>query len=627
MSGRPVERALLLGASGLGGRGRRELGRLAHLCLLRPTELDGRPGVETYHNRVRAGVLDACAQDRRRACHRRLADALRERDDVPRDLDALVFHLDGAGEAAEAARHAWVAAQRASAALAFDRAAAHLRVALGAEVPDVPRWQVQRARAEALVDAGRGGEAAEAFLAAADTLAAGDGDRVDVLDLRRRAAEQYLCSGRYDDGIRVIRPVLAAVGVALPASPGRAMAAGVAGRLRFLLRGPVLRARAAAPPGREATQRLDALWTAVVGFSMAQPAYADALGVQHLHETLALAEPSRAVRALGYEATTESSIGGGFFRARSAKILAAAHEIAARTHAPYDRAWMEMAEGTSAWLGARWEVAAARCEAALGIYRGACRGVAWEVATSEIYLLSSLALLGRVRDLGRRLPDAMREAESRSDLYALNGYLLGQQSLHWLAADRVAEWRARAREAEASWPQGVFHLQRYQHLVASAQADLYEGDGAAAWSRVNAAWPELTAAQLHRLECARVELLHLRGRAALAACAAPPKGWSATQLLAAATADAKEIAKSDIPTAAPFAAAIRAGVARRQGRAAHAARHESEAVDGFARAGMRLYVEATRWRAGDAAARDAAGRWMTDEGVRDPARVAAALAP
>lgn len=628
VSGRPVERALLLDAAGVGAPGRRDVSRLTQLCLLRPTEVDGRPFVETYHNRVRVGVLDACEAARRRGCHRRLADALRALDESARDLDALVFHLDGAGETAEAARFAWTAAGRAADALAFDRAAAHYRTALGAEVPGVPRRTVLRALAEALVNAGRGGEAAEAFLSAADALEREGGDRIDVLDLRRRAAEQFLCSGRYDDGMRTIRPVLAAVGVTLPASPGRAMASGVVGRLRFFLRGLALRERPGARLDRAAAQRLDALWTAVVGFSMVQPAYADALGVQHLLETLDLAEPSRAVRALGYEASTEASFGGPLFRPRSAKILRAAHAIAARTHTPYDRAWMEMAEGTSAWLGARWADAASRCEAALALYRGECRGVAWEVATSEIYLLSALALLGRIRDLSRRIPEVTREAESRNDLYARDGYLLGQQAILWLAEDRVAAWREAARRAEASWVPGVFNLQRYQLLVASTQADLYEGDGAAAWTRMRAAWPELAAAQLHRLECARVELLHLRARAAIASSSSVAEpGESEAQRLDAALADAKEIAKSDIPTAAPFAAAIRAGVAARQGRAAHAARHWQEALEGFSRASMGLYVEAVRARVGDARARDEALARMTAEGVRDPARMTAMLVP
>ena len=81
------------------------------------------------------------------------------------DPEALFEHYLGAGERVRAATHAAVAARKAASALAFDRAAAFYRRALelaparGAELVDL-----KRGLAEALVNAGRPAEAAQAYL-------------------------------------------------------------------------------------------------------------------------------------------------------------------------------------------------------------------------------------------------------------------------------------------------------------------------------------------------------------------------------------------------------------------------------------------------------------------------------
>ncbi|MEZ4405876.1 MAG: hypothetical protein R3A52_05320 [Polyangiales bacterium] len=308
------------------------------------------------------------------------------------------------------------------------------------------------------------------------------------------------------------------------------------------------------------------MWTGVVSYSMVQPAFADALGVQHLAATLEIGDPSRAVRALGYEATSEASVGGAFFRGRARKILDVVDGVASRTGSVYDRAWARMARGTTAWFESRWRSAHDECVAAADLWRSACRGVAWEVATSEIYALSSLALMGRLTELSSRLTRALREAEDREDLFAAGGYVLGEQALRWLALDRADEWRALAERVKATWPPGAWNLQRYQHLVAATQAELYDGEGARALRAVDAEWEGLGSAQLLRLECARVELHQLRGRAALAAVASRASGLDAPSLHARALDDAKVIDESTLAWAAPLAELLRAGVALQQGR-------------------------------------------------------------
>jgi hypothetical protein len=158
-----------------------------------------------------------------------------------------------------------------------------------------------------------------------------------------------------------------------------------------------------------------------------------------------------------------------------------------------------------------------------------------------------------------------------------------------LAEGRTGEVRRLADEGLARWTRTGYHAQHYMHLVAVAQADLYDGDGEAAWTRLGQAWPALTGAGYLRLSYVRVEARHLRARAALAAGGA--------ERLAVAARDARALARETFPSAPGFAAALRAGLAadRREAQTQLAA-----AENAFASAGMALHARAARWLAGGA---------------------------
>jgi tRNA A-37 threonylcarbamoyl transferase component Bud32 len=633
LAGRPLERDLLLAASGLGATGRREVSRLVAMQVLRMGRVDGLPAVEPRHDRFRAAALAECAEPARAAGHLALAEALLARGHEAADPDALVTHLLAAGQPHRAAGYALVAADRAAEGLAFDRAAALYRAALAADHPDTARWEVLRRLAEALVAAGRGAEAAEALMAAAEARAETPQEGPwPAVDLRRMAAAQFACSGRYAEGLRVMREVLTTLGVSLPGSPRLATAEGVLGRLGLAARRSVRRssgARAAAD-----LQRLDALWSAVVSYSMVQPSLADALGVRHLAACLDHGDRSRVVRALGYEATCRASVGTELFRQSARSLLAEAESEAARTGVAYDRAWVRMARGAIAWFESLWPQSFAACDEALRDYRERCRGVAWEVATTEIYALSSLALMGRLAELGQRLPRTLRDAEARADHFAADGYVLGQQAVHWLALDQVDAWRVRAARAAAGWAPGSWHLQRYQYLVASLQALLYEGRGAEACALAEREWPALERAQLLRLESPRIELSQLRARAALAALPGCSSAAERARLRARCAEDAAWIARSRLAWAAPLAAMLRGALAVEQGDAERGARLWAAASRGFDAASMGLYATVTRAALGrlrgGVAGRslcDDAARWMEAEGVRRPSALGWCILP
>src|SRR5262249_3414323 len=155
-------------------------------CLLRPTSLQGEAAVEVYHDRIGEAVLASLSADDLRARHGKLADAFQIQP-VP-EPEALFRHCLGAGRREEAADWAVQAADRAANALACGRAADLYRQALALQPRVNERTAaIETQLANALVSAGRGASAGPVYVAAATKTTGMDG-----LELRRRAAEQYL---------------------------------------------------------------------------------------------------------------------------------------------------------------------------------------------------------------------------------------------------------------------------------------------------------------------------------------------------------------------------------------------------------------------------------------------------
>jgi len=631
-AGHVLQRTVALNAAGVGEAGRPAVFALEEQRFVRGTTLNDEPALEVYHDRIREAVVPELPADALSGLHRRIADALRVLPDP--DPRLLFEHFLGAGEDALAGDYAVQAADLAARGLAFERAAALYREALRLKPGAASSSPLLANLAEALGNCGRGREAGEAFEAAAAALGPSSSPDERTLALRRRAAEQYLRSGHLARGTDVTRAVLAAVGIRLPGSTRRALVEALHQRARLGWRGLGFALRDEHALSARTLLRLDAVWGATISFSMINPTLGEALAVRHLIEALDLGERSRIIHALGYEAARGATIGGRYFRRRSQRILDTVQELARETPKPYDLAWVHGSIGTTAYTDGRWRTAQDECETAAAIWRRECTGVRWETFIGDIFSLTALAHRGEMRALAARLPTQLTDARARGDQYAAIALQVGVLNLLWLAQGQPAQARAHLEEALAALPSEIFHVQHYLHALAAVNVELYVRDAAASWRLVVATWPRIRRAQLLRMEMFRVEGYHLRARAALAAAAAAPGRLGARRLLRLATADARRIARSEMPSAAPFAAAIRGGVAHLCDRPAQAVAEFDRAAAGFERAGMALYRAAAEMRAGTLAGGEAgcervttAEAAMRAEDVTDPGAMAAVLAP
>ena len=581
--------------------------------------------IEPYHDRVREAVLLGLDPAAQRAWHGRLARALEAADHA--DAEALAVHWRGAGEAARAATYALDAAESAASAFAFDRAARLYQLTLELRPASGPEGSALREKlGDALANAGRGARAADAYLAAAEQR-----PPEGAIDLRRKAAEQLLRSGHIDEAMAALRTVLTAIGMDLPESSKRALPALLIRRTQVRLRGLGFRKRHEREIAAEALVRIDTCWAVSTGLGLVDYVIGSYFQTRGLLLALDAGEPHRIARALAMEANYSSASGGAAAK-RSAELVRTTQDLARRLGDPYSMAWASGAEGITAALEGRWKVGHEATERAEAIFRERCTGASWEIASMRWFSLWSLSYLGDLGELSRRIPERLREAKGRGDLYAEICHSTGLANLFWLAADNPVEAREHNREALRAWSQRKFHVEHWWAMLSERQIDLYLGDGEAAFRGVEQQWRALEGSLLLMVQLTKLEALHLRARAALMLATQRPSRRKA--MLKSALADAAKIEKEEMPWSSPLAALLRAGAASIDGEKARALLLLQEAITGLDSADMALYAAAARYHRGNLLGGDegqriaaAADQWLAQQGVVNRPRMVGMLAP
>jgi serine/threonine protein kinase len=625
VAGAPISHEALASAAGVEPQAlQRELHvlRVAHLASITGTR--AADTVELYHDRVRTAVLarmDGAACEQR---HGALAAALERAGST--DVEALARHWGGAGDAPQSAKYTARAADAAASALAFDRAAAHYEHALA-----IGRWSDAEARAlreklgDALANAGLGARAAEAYRVAARGAAT-----ANALDLQRRAADQLLRAGHFDEGLDLARAMLREIRMRLPQTAFGALVSLLLWRFVLWLRGTSFRVRDTTQIAARDLTRVDVCWSVATNLALVDNVRGTYVQSRGLLLALRAGEPTRIARSMALEAAFVA-IGGGRATRRTARLLARTRPLVERASVPEARAWLLTGEGSAALLSGRWREAAAAHAEGERIFNQECVGVAWEVTTARWFRLWAHAYLGQLRELSGNVRAWLRDGEARGDLRAVVGNSTGLSALVWLSEDRPDEARRVATEAMQRWSHAAFHVQHWWDLLGQAQIDLYAGDGERALARIDATWRPLERSMLLMVQLTRLEALDARARSALAAAERTPQPAA---LLGRVHRDARRIAKERMPWASPLACMLEAGALSVSGDRERAIPLLREAASGFDGADMALHAAAARRCLGGvlggdegARLREAASTYFAAEGVADPARMAAMLAP
>lgn len=627
VAGRPIARDVAFEAAGLAEEERTPAESALRAARLARSSGDPRaPRLEPYHDRIREVFIRNLGTVAVRAMHARIAAAASASGE--KDPETLYVHYAAAGDTERAANLAIAAADRAQAILAFDRAAELANAARGLlQNDDDERARMLRLRAEALANAGRGADAADAFLQAAE-----GASEADQLVFRRRAAEELLRAGYIDRGLELVHAVLAQMGLHLTRSPLAALLKLLVLRAIVSLRG--LRSTPRDPTTLAASQlqRIDVCYSIASGLGVVDVIRAAEFQTRNLLESLRAGEPSRICQALATE-TCFVATQGLRSAARADRIADELERIAARHDAPEVPGLVDAARFGAAYFNGRFRVATQRGLRCVECLREHGRGGAyWLYVSVQYFWLASVLQVGDLHEFRRRFPAALREARDRGNLYLETNLSVGDTNLHWLLEGAPDEAHTVVDEAMRRWSRRDFQVQHWYEIHARAQIDLYRGDPRAALRRIDESWKTLRRAMQLRVQISRIKALHLRGRAAVATAAIDANDRAS--LLARATADAHSLAREGGPWARALGASVHAGAARVRGDVDSSREHLVQAIAAYDEADMSMHATFARRALGALNGGDA-GHAMQNEaenqlrklGVRDLERVHELLIP
>jgi len=547
---------------------------------------DGRV-LECYHDKIRESVCEALAPAALRAVHLRLGEQLSARADV--DPEHLALHFHGAGEHTRATVYYERAGDASAVALAFDHAARQYQQALALDDSDPTRARALRVKlGSMLASAGSSRDAAGVYRAACV------GARPEqALDYMRTASHLLTTSGYLDEGRVLLGEVLAAIGLSLPRSRRRALAAALVSRVRLALRGLRLSDPVALAPSDDA--RLVAMWTVVQGSLGNDPFLMVDMAARYARSALDMGSPAHAARALSMEAYLVSFNGPGT-HARTQPLIATAQSLADQLSAPELLGWLLEIRGCVFAHEGRFAEAKPVLTEALECFTSRGTAVPFELAGGRLYHMNASNHLGHFREIATTATGIVENSLRRGDLYQATG-VTGFAVPAWLAHLGGDEAKLLFREAKGRYqPQSNFQWSDYLILVADLNIALYDGHPQDGVALAADQWSALEQSQLLRMRIASALMHYYRAGCAISTM----QRTQATRrsLASMARSSAGILRKTRLPHALGWAAVIEAGLALAERRLEVVAQRLRSAAASFDSTQLSLYSAATRRRLG-----------------------------
>ena len=621
VGGRPLELSVAGDASGIYERVEDVVAALRGRGFVRTGFRGGRETVEMSHDGIRETLIAQLPADALREHHSRLARVFESA--AVTDAEAIALHLFGAGEPKRAAVYAEQAAEQAATKLAFDQSIRLYKRAI--ETLGESSGELRRLRtrlAEVLEGAGRGPEASNAFLLAAEGAPA-----FDQMELRRRAAEQLITSGHIDDGIRMMRGVFEAVGLHMPRTAVGALFWLLIYRVWFAIRGWSFEERDAEVISPFDRAQIDACHAVSVSMVFIDAIFALYTAALHLHLALRKGDRFRILRALSMH-TVGIAARGGVETAKERAFAEAVRTLSKRTAEPDAWTYVDVIRAFCLFLHGRWKdliMMEADLLVALPHNRGGWRN---QVRVTAIW---ALVLTGGVAQVRRSISTLIDDAESRGDLGTAVHLRVGYTNLVWLADDDVDQARAQVRAAAGMWSHSKFFLHNYRVLLAEVNIELYAGNGALAYEIVTGRWAQVQRSLMLFVQYIRADAYYLRARAALASSATAARPAAR---LAEAERFARKLERQKMPWVDLLAESVRASLELARGNRVGAEEHLRAAIDRSEEVGMALHGACARYQLGrllgDGEGRrlvEGAEDWMLSQDIRVPERMAGLMIP
>ena len=559
--------------------------------------------IEVFHDSIREAMLRQLGTKQQKV-HAQLAEGLLVRNGDPAEI---ARHFEASGQAIEASYWAETAAENANLSFALNQAVDLYRLALrGAHIAHIHRRYLRERLATALADCGRGAEAAPLFSELAE-----DATPDEAIQLRRRAAEQWLISGEADLGRSTLALVQEAVGLAWPKTPGQAVRRFLWERLglNFALQG------FKAAPAERPSPRLDAQLEACRSawpVAFISTVHGSANSARYLRLAIKRGAPDHLAIGFGMEAIYRASAGSKE-REVVESHLRRARNLMPLPHEGYRHAFLNYIEAQCSFLLGDTRLCPGPHEEAERSFLDHCRNVSWELNSGRIFWSQALSILGRFNEWDRRLSGWLADAEDRGDACLFGAVKVGQARLSivtqgdaQLAASYVSEGRLRWRT-----PFGGVHY--FMERFAYAHIHACTGRPELALEEVDKIAREMRISHMNRAQVPRTHLAFHEGFACVELAADATSQRSQQAYLARARRACQRLRKEEARWATAFATQIEASASLVESPNEQGLQRLEEAAQLFEQLDFRLYHAATLARLGELTGGEK-GAELVDEG-------------
>jgi serine/threonine protein kinase/tetratricopeptide (TPR) repeat protein len=594
VAARPLTPKLALAAAGVLGEGKALVHTLRSLHLIRTRDVAGGHLLEMYHDRVRERIHGTMSQERRERTYASLLDLL-ERSRETADPAWLHVLALGANRREPALRYALIAAERAFASLAFERAAELYCTCLELdEAAAANNSNLWTKLGNALACCCRGVAAAEAYQEAAKLA-----PPAEAIAWTRLAASHLLRSGRFEEGERIVGQVFAAMDVSIPDSDSALLAAIVWERLRLQMRGLDYREQPEQAVPARVLERIDTIDSLGLETQSYDPLRAALLQLRGMRLALETGEPKRVSRALGSAAILASVSGAVDSQERSEALLQRAEALTSKLGDPRERAAMLSSRAICAFMQGRTHDVLEPSYEAERIFRASSSAdyyMRFAIVSARIGALYTLGDQWKFKaELSEVLEEA-RETDNRTALLQLTMNETVAEELDGQPERSIKRLEQQYREL----PRGRFGIMHLLHMGAVMRVASATGEYAWAAEFSEPEWQRYRRSPVSRVPLLAFGIHTVRARFLLNRHVHERSTGSAAALI---RSEVRGLRRLTLPWAPPFAT-------RMQARAAVIAGDRAIAIESL-RQNVRIWGEtASR----DEAARDqwALGRVLGD---------------
>jgi hypothetical protein len=494
VAGRPLAPRAALLAAEVESDQRAHIHELQTLRLVRTRNVAGASLLEVYHDRVRESVHAALSDTERVRIQKALLHIMSA--DRRNDLAWLHELAFGAGERATARRYGILAAEAASASLAFERAAELYERCVQLTEAGEESVQLWQQLATARVRCRKGALAADAYLAASELT--GPVERVALLKL---AASHLLRSGRFEQGERLVQQVLSELQISVPVSTTGLYSAIGWERMRIAVLERMVRPRRGIVIPEPALQLGTLYAHLALDTQCYEPLRATLFQMRATRICFQYGEAETTARAYCMNAALSSLSADNTAVKRVEEMLARAETLIEDSSPPAVKLELCTARAMCAMLLGRLAEIIEPARAAEALYASNSasgeRGDYFYMFVVRSALVSGLQFLGRHREAAEVMRGILEEAESTDNRCAVLQVTMVRTGIEQVESS-CRESRARLELERGQLPETTTSVLHMLHTVAVMRAACMTAEYEWASATYVELWPKIAASPLQR---------------------------------------------------------------------------------------------------------------------------------